>query len=336
MDKLNNDQIKAIIFLKNKFLIKKKQLETIKININYLKNYFSSMINNISYLRNLYILDQNDESLKILDNLLETKKILIDIPDISFNILKTFSIIRLNSLVNKLEKSIIKNDNLISPLKLKDIFSLHFLNYKNNLLPSEISLIHFLFDYFHPICVWDSEYHNNLSFIDNNKPKNSITVTKDLIDNLINNNNVSSIIVSDRTNLPNFLRNITELIDISQKPKIEIRNNNYKRLEVIKVLGFNNIIITLNKYSKSLVEEKIGASIYLKKNGNFMVIQGIFNDDLLDLSKTIDYVKNKFTRIKSLINYDVLIVPKTFKNNYLETLNLRDIIINNNKEISED
>jgi ATP-dependent Lon protease len=339
MDNLDENHIEALILLKKNIINKKRELKQLKSNINYLKNYFYSMVQNISFLRNLYILDQNDESLKILDNLNESKKILMEIPEVSLSMLKNISISRLKFLISKLEKSLIKNNNLIAPLKLKELIGLFYFDYKDVFIKSEIEILDFLFEYFHPICVWDSEFHNNLKFIDDEKPKNSVSVTKDLIDSLISsssNSNASSIIVSDRNSLPAFLRNITELIDMSQKPKQELRHNTYKRLDVIKLLGFNNIIITLNKYCKSLVEEKIGASIYIKKNGNFMVIQGIFNDDLLDLSRTIEVVRNKFTRIKSIINYDVLIVPKTFKNNYLETLNLRDIIITNSQEISED
>ena len=339
MDKLNDKHKEALLILKKNIIYKTKEIRQLKDNINYLKNYFYSMINNISYLRNLYILDQNEESLKIIDNLNETKKLLMIIPEnISLSILKNISLSRLKFLIDKFKKSLIKNNNLISPLKLKELIKLFNFSYKEILLPSEIELLDFLFEYFHPICIWDSEFHNNLKFIEDEKPKNSLKDNhKLLIDNLISNNsNASSIILSDRNSLPAFLKNITELIDMSQKPKQELRHNSYKRLEIIKLLGLNNIVLTLNKYCKSLVEEKIGASIYMKKNGNFLVIQGIFNDDLLDLSRTIYIVKSKFTRIKSIINYDVLIVPKTFKNNYLETLNLRDIIINNNKEISED
>jgi ATP-dependent Lon protease len=333
MDNLKNKN--ALILLIRKIKEKQKELKLLNIKMNYLKNYFSSMIKNISFLRNLYILDQNEESLKIIENLNESKKILLDIPnELNLSVLKILSLFRIKYLVNKFERSLIKNSNLIAPIKLKDIVEILEYDF-NKLMPSESNLLLFLFEYFHPICMWDSENHNNLNFKDINTKK-SITVSKDIIDNLISNSNTSSIIVSDRTNLPSFFKNISELIDLSKKPQQELRINNYKRLEVIRVLGFNNIIVTLNKNCKSLVEEKIGASIYLKNNSNFIVIQGIFTDDLLDLSKTNSVVTNKFNSIKSLINYDVLVVPKTFKNNYLETLNLRDLIISNSREISED
>ena len=74
----------------------------------------------------------------------------------------------------------------------------------------------------------------------------------------------------------------------------------------------------------------------MKIGKDFVVIQGIFKDDLLNISKTIKFVKEKFLSHKGILNYEVLLVPKGFKKSYIETLNLRDIMVCSSEELIED
>ena len=67
-----------------------------------------------------------------------------------------------------------------------------------------------------------------------------------------------------------------------------------------------------------------------------MVLQGFFKDDLMDISKTIPMIKEKYKELKKTINYEVLAIPKDFKNNFVKTLNIRDIMVSSADEISND
>jgi hypothetical protein len=67
-----------------------------------------------------------------------------------------------------------------------------------------------------------------------------------------------------------------------------------------------------------------------------LVIQGIVNEDLLNLSHNNKFVKDKFTLHKGTLSYDVLNVPRSFKDNYLKIINLRDIIASSSSEIGEE
>ena len=74
----------------------------------------------------------------------------------------------------------------------------------------------------------------------------------------------------------------------------------------------------------------------MKLNNSYIVIQGLFKDDLLNISKTIPFVKDKFNSIKGVFNYEVLLVPKKFKMSYINILNLRDIMVCDTNELTED
>ena len=56
-------------------------------------------------------------------------------------------------------------------------------------------------------------------------------------------------------------------------------------------------------------------------DSKFIVIQGLFKDDLLNISNSIKFVKDKYISHKASLAYDVLTVPKYFKDNYLHIFN---------------
>ena len=60
----------------------------------------------------------------------------------------------------------------------------------------------------------------------------------------------------------------------------------------------------------------------LKINNKFVVVQGIFKDDVLNISRNINFVDKKYKDHMSAMSYNLYDVPKTFKNNYLKIFSL--------------
>jgi ATP-dependent Lon protease len=154
---------------------------------------------------------------------------------------------------------------------------------------------------------------------------------------------INSIIInSSDSAMPSFLKTINDLIEMNPKRTNAKRINHYSRLDCTNVLLSENIKISKNLKSTTLIEDKIGACIYIKvknpitSDTKFIVIQGMFKDDLLNISNSIKFVKDKYISHKGSMAYDVLTVPKYFKDNYLKTLSLRDIIVCTSAEIAEE
>ena len=54
----------------------------------------------------------------------------------------------------------------------------------------------------------------------------------------------------------------------------------------------------------SLIEEKFGACLYLNINKKIIVIQGYFKDDLLNISKNVNFIQKKYKEIKGKLKYE--------------------------------
>ena len=96
------------------------------------------------------------------------------------------------------------------------------------------------------------------------------------------------------------------------------------------------IVLKKNPDAKTLFEEKNGALLYLKINNNLLVIQGYFKDDLLNLSSNHKIIQDKINGFKNLLLYNFLEIDTTFKMNYLNSLNLRDIILVTKKDLEKE
>ena len=299
-------------------------------------------------MNNLKIFENTDSHYLVIINEIKKIKDLIDyFPEkLKFKDLKEKNLLNYQIQSLKINNEIMKYINHISPENVNYILKLiaddEWISKFND---KEIDKILFISRFFKPICVWHSDYHKkNISFLKceniNSKieyKKKSNNITKDILENLIKkkSDNIKSITIGD-SSIPSFLQSINEILGSSSKKKTIERNNNYKEIKCVAVLDGKNIKIGKNSNSMSLMEDKYGASIYLKINNTYLVIQGIFKDDLLGISRTINFVNLKFIKHKQTLNYEVLLVPKEFKMNYLNTLNLRDIIVNKPDEMVED
>ena len=324
----------------NKFF--QDEIDTLNIKLLFLREILMSMINNLSVCNNLKIYQDTDSNyMGILNELKEIKEELDKLPDI---ILSSCLLNETIQQISKCELLIIKYMNHIAPENINYILKLFSISYNNK---NDSDTILFLNKFFRPVCVWDSKEHKKEIQINNNNTENfkkTSMVTKDLIETLLgikkpddnNQNNTIVISSSDPMSMPSFLKTISDIVDMNPKKSLNKRNNNFTKVECKSILKTDLIRITKNQRFISLIEDKCGACIYLNFNERYLVIQGFFKDDLLNISSSIKFIKDKIIKHKSIFNYEVLVVPKTFKNNYFNTLSLRDIIVSTSTELTED
>ncbi len=347
-ENLSLEKINALSIFQRKFRFIKNEMKNINNKIIFFKDTIMSMLNNLNNLNNSKIYENTNSSyILILEEVKKIKEMLDIFPEkLNFKNLKNKSLNYYSINLIKVNNIIIKYFNHIAPENINYILKiLEGDNWISSFDEKDIDKILFISRFFKPICIWHSVHHKEeIKFIENKKVNSSIErkrksnrITKDILESLINkkSDNISSITIGD-SSIPSFLQSINDIIGQARKKVSIQRKNNYKEINCVAILDKNKIMITKNKNSISLYEDKYGASIYMKLNNKYIVIQGIFKDDLLNISKTIPFVKDKFNSIKGVFNYEVLLVPKKFKMSYLNILNLRDIIICDTNELTED
>ncbi len=330
-----------------KFQIRVKTLINLKKDynrrLNYCKKGIISMVSNLNYFTKINVFMNSNlnffnflQELKEIDTLLKKLPAEFYIKNIVKDEDKEFYLNIINDIINLQIKysNHICYDNLY---KVLDLFGTK--NWRDNFSKDDLEKLDFIKSYFTVMCVWDSEKHKNgvpMPEIDEPKRKNALNA-KDLLDTLIGNgpSKSSSIIVGD-SSMPGFLKSINEVIASQKEKKPVIRDNEFKKIECIGILNNNKVVFTKNTKSNSLYEDKFGACVYLKLSNSYLVIQGIFTDDILNISKNIKFVDKKYKEHKSSFGYNLLEIPKTFKNNYLKIMNLRDIVVCTPNEICDD
>ena len=334
---LNDNQIMNVIKFQRKYRFLKNELKSIEDRLTFLKDYLFNMINNISYLRNIGVMDQNNISIEILNKLSTAIDLIKEFPEeLTIRNLNNsnYSIVRLNLNLIKIANELKKYSNLIGPNSMNYILKLFYQeSWVNDMTEKELDQILFYSRFFNIISVWESDNHTQEISVE--KKDNNKLISKDIIDNLLGGNG-SSVIINKNSNIPAFLKNISALVEKKISEPKKSRKNHFKRIDCISVLDRNKIAVKRNPYAETLLEDKLGGCIFLRFQQKFMVLQGVFKDDLLDISKTLPFIKKKFIELKKAVNYEVLIIPKDFKNNYLKTLNLRDIIVSTSEEITND
>lgn len=340
------EKMNFIIKFQRKFRFLKDEIQSRNIKLIFLKDFLMSMINNLSFCNNLKIFQDTDSNyIGILSELKEIKESIDILPDVI-----TFKNIKLNEYtlqLYKCEQLIMKYINHIAPENINSIFKLFYgENWRNNLEEKkDMEKILFLSRFFKPICVWNSEEHKKeipLNSVNSENFKKSSLITRDLIETLLGfkkseENKSNSIIISgDSSQMPSFLKTITDIVEGSPKRSAAKRNNHFTKIECISGLEDEKIKIIKNQRSISLLEDKYGACVYFRLNNIFLVIQGFFKDDLLNISSSFKFVREKIVEHKSVFNSDVLVVPTIFKDNYFNTLSLRDIIVSISSDLADD
>ena len=341
-EKITFTMINALSHFQRKYRFLRLEVDLINKQIVFYKDVLMSMVNNLSYLNNYNIFDSTEShNLVILNEVKQIKKLLdefnekLKIKDLVNNQNKwSVKLLEVNQLL-------IKYVNHISPENITYILKLFGCGWTENFTEDDFEKIMFISRFFKPICVWYSKEHKKKIPLDKKglqPKKKSSMITKDILTTLMQGKtgNFSSVIIGDST-LPSFLKSINDVVGKSTNKRKEIeRSNHFSKLECSSILKSKNIIICKNKKSISLIEDKYGACVYIRFGNDYVVIQGLFKDDLLDISKTNEFVKEKYNSHKGTLNYVVLLVPKLFKENYLKTLNLRDIMVSTSSELSED
>jgi ATP-dependent Lon protease len=358
----------GIIKMQRKYRTLKSEINALNYSVTFQKDYLMSMINNLSTMNTLKLYQDTDSLfMSILNELNVIKKEIEKYPEI-------ISIKNLNGQPENIyTKKNVEISNLL--IKYSNHISSENVNYVLKLLigedwidqfsKSDLEKILFITRFIKPVSVWDSEHHKQeIDYLPaqqaDDSQKKASAVTKDIIESLLgiipkNGNQpgddkksqepvkINSIIInSSDAAMPAFLKTINDLIEMNPKKPNSKRINHYSRLDCANVLAGDNIKITKNLKSTTLIEDKIGACIYIKvkstktADSKFIVIQGMFKDDLLNISNSNKFVKDKYVSHKASLAYDVLTVPKYFKDNYLKTLSLRDIVVCTSSEIAEE
>ena len=340
--KLTLEQVNSLTLFQRRYRFIKSEITSINNQLTFYQDSLMSMLSNLVSCNKINIYaGTNTSFMNILEELKEVNDLLKDIPNkISVSTLKDHSLKDINLTLYKVYKLLLKYSNHISFENFNYILELFGgKNWVDMYDEKELEILLFISRFFKPICVWDSDEHKNpVPFPSTTEPKKKNAImAKDLLESLLgggNGSKVSSIIVGDNS-MPAFLKSINELIQTSPK-KSRLRDNTFSNIECIGVLDRENIKITKNSKSGSLFEDKFGGCVYLKVNNKFVVVQGIFKDDVLNISRNIDFVDNKYKDHMSAMSYNLYDVPKTFKNNYLKILNLRDLVACTTNELCDE
>lgn len=328
---MDNQKIKSIIRFQNKFRFYKKELNTINERFHFYKTLLTSILNNYEYLNKLKVyknINIDDELLLLSDKI---KK---------FNVNITFKYLKDNNKtiddmsfeLYEINAYLIKLINHIAPSNLYAVFDILNINI-NKYNDKDYNRLLFLCNNLIPVNVWCSNCnnYNEIKVFDNNRT----SPTKNIIDKMIDNNNTS--IVIGETSLPDFFNNLANFIISSKTISPNTENNNitfnFNLNEIKSYFTDNDNVVIGNNNSDNVVLNNKGINIYIKYDENYYAIQGILIDDILDIKKEDFLIKSLLSSIKSHVYYEILTVPKGFKTRFLNTLKLKEILINTPKEI---
>jgi hypothetical protein len=292
-----------------------------------LKSYFLNMISNLTELNSInYYKDFPKHYNLILKNI-EELKLYIDKTENNINNIKPYKI-------EIIKKKIIDCSNFVCNNNLLLILKLLEPSWLNYFKQDDINKLYFFNDFIKPICFWDSNIHveNNKIPLSPSKGKLIFISNSNSNSNFLKNMLLGSLLGSNANASATSTANVEEETDDNE----QAIKNNFDIQQCQELLGSDLIYIDKNKKSISLVDNKYGCSIYLNFFNRYIVIQGIFKDDLFNLSLNYEWSKKIILRHKSIINSELLTIPEIFKNNFYEVMNLRDKIILESKDIIDE
>ena len=317
--------------------------------LNQYKNIFVSMCRNLQYLNHHNILiNKKFNYFNILDNLTKINTFINSYPNrYTISNLKEKSIDDIYLDIHSLSNIIIKTFNTITPNDLNKILEVllspeWFYHFNT----SDLDILHLLTKIFVPIRLWDSDYHNNLSKEQENTSTDTIqlkpniesiserdALSKKVLDDLMDQkSNITSIIIGE-ISLPGFLKTLSNLS--SNDENKDDTSNEYNYVEILSKFDntTDNIILSSNNKSCSLMEETYGLTIYIKINSKIIVIEGFIIDDIFNIQLNSKFLKSKLIEVKKYINYEISSVPKGYKKNFIDTINIRDLFVHSKKKI---
>ncbi len=324
---------------KKEYKLLKKNLHFLSNDLVILKEYIQDLSNNLINLHKLKIYENYNLGYSVYFNELVKIKSTIEIfPDIiNVNYIKKKPIEEITNIINQAKKDLISLSYKVAPSDIRHIFYLFLGPFWYTFFKKEdfnyISLITRLFN---PICVCDSFFHSNIN--DTIRLEESLrrpTFNQESLNTLVDDNTkTTSIVINDMNAFPQFIRTLTDLINLEKITMSNQRNNNFQFNNFKD--STDNIIFTKILNTSSMIEEKNGLSIVfkIKENNNikYIAVQGFVKDDMIDIYKTNNIINIKYESIKKYINSIISPIPKNFIDNYFMTLNLKDILVNTNDD----
>jgi len=339
MSKNSEKQINKIIKFQRNYRFIKNELNTLSKQISFYKDYLISMSENLVNLHKLKIYEgvENGYS-SIYNELLIIKDKLYQYPDnIKMDFLKTMDIDSISNNILEISNDIIKYSNHITPFNLNYLLTLFCgSNWASNFDNIDLLKLNLMIRLFNPISIWDSQYHtDDIKYLPNDMCKR-VQFNNDAINSLTEDNiNTSSIIIGDVNAFPLFLKSLSEIMMKDKKQQKNDRTTRFNLTEVLSLfIGTSNVIFTKNNYSNSLLEDKNGFNLLIKINNRVLVVQGFAKDDMMELYKTNEWINQLNNEIKRFIAYEIINIPKPFKNNFINILNIRDLLIYTPVDIS--
>ena len=339
MSKNSEKQINKIIKFQRNYRFIKNELNTLSKQISFYKDYLISMSENLVNLHKLKIYEGVENGYSAIYNeLLIIKDKLYQYPDnIKMDFLKTMDIDSISNNILEISNDIIKYSNHIAPFNLNYLLTLFCgSNWASNFDNIDLLKLNLMIRLFNPISIWDSQYHtDDIKYLPNDMCKR-VQFNNDAINSLTEDNiNTSSIIIGDVNAFPLFLKSLSEIMMKDKKQQKNDRTTRFNLTEVLSLfIGTSNVIFTKNNYSNSLLEDKNGFNLLIKINNRVLVVQGFAKDDMMELYKTNEWINQLNNEIKRFIAYEIINIPKPFKNNFINILNIRDLLIYTPVDIS--
>lgn len=332
----NKHRIESIIKFQRNYRFLKNELDTLSLEVVFLKDCVICMSNNLIYLHKIKLYEGVTNGYTVINNELSMIRNKLNvIPDIiKFSYLKKKDLDTLSKDICEIKSDILQYLNHIAVSDMKLLLRLLIgMNWQSNFKYNDLKTIDMLARLYNPISVWDSSYHSSPvpyigTNLGNSNSAKRTQFNRDTIESVENNVKTSSIIIGDINAFPMFLKNLSDMV-MKDKKVVKIdRKNDFNHMEMLGL--FNNgetIVFTKNTNSSSLLEDKSGFNILVRINERVIVFQGFAKDDSMDLYKTNNYINDLYSEIKKYAFYDITTVPKVFKINYLDILNVRDILI---------
>ncbi len=336
---MSTPNIDNIIKFQRNYRFIKNELKLLSSEIKFLKDCMIDMVNNLTYLNKIKLYDNVINGYNVIFNELRIiKDKLFSLPDdITINYLKEKEINQISKDIIMIKTDMIRFINHISPSNIIFVMKLFLGNeWDKNFKKNDIDKIHLMSRLFNGISVWDSTYHlkpiNYLPVAQTNR----VVFPKEILATIIDENIKSApIIIGDINAFPLFLKNLSDMALKDKKMLKNERKINFNHMEVLGLFNnsTDNIVFTKLHNINSLVEEKNGFNIIIRIEERIIILQGLVKDDMMELYKTNNYINGKYSLIKKYIIYDMITVPKVYRVNYLDIINVRDILISTPEEI---
>lgn len=277
----------------------------------------------------------------------------------------SLQVVYINDLYTKLFKSIVpENLNYILKFCVGD-------NWIYNFPVATLDELLFYFKMFTPIKVFDTEFHSAKALLkcneeessepssDADKKDRSKSVESEdefmnhdnKLDEILKNpfsmggSSMPLIFINDekhnkKENLDGLTKSISDLLKDRKTSKkstsLNEDNEKFTMEGCEEILGDKIMCVEKNPKGDNVIEEKFGARIYLKFKDKVLIITGYFKDDLINVAYTQSFLRDKHKSLKSMLNYNILLVPSHFKDKFMKQLTLRDFVVADVDSIAND